>query len=272
MKKLFTLMVMCVMAMAVSAQDTWTVAGSANLCGKSWDPALTDNDMTSTDGGTTWTLVKENVTLEAKVKVEFKVVKNHKWGEEYPSSNYNFTVDETGTYKITITFNSSTKDVNHLAEKTGDAVIGEKTWTIAGGKTDGGCPDYLPSSWAPTDEKCDMTKQADGTYMLVVKNLSLLAGIEYEYKVCANHAWDEAYPDAGNANFKVDADGVYDVTFTWDPATKALLASPVAAGAQGISSVKANATTAIPFNLAGQRVANGYKGLIIKNGKKVMAK
>ena len=44
--------------------------------------------------------------------------------------------------------------------------------------------------------------------------------------------------------------------------------------ALGISDVKANvkATNGAMFNLAGQRVAEGYKGLVIKNGKKYVVK
>ena len=44
--------------------------------------------------------------------------------------------------------------------------------------------------------------------------------------------------------------------------------------ATGISTVKANvkATNGAMFNLAGQRVAEGYKGLVIKNGKKYVVK
>lgn len=65
------------------------------------------------------------------------------------------------------------------------------------------------------------------------------------------------------------------ITATWaggKDATAGWTLTFAVADPAGISSVKANATTAIPFNLAGQRVANGYKGLVIKNGKKVMVK
>ena len=44
-------------------------------------------------------------------------------------------------------------------------------------------------------------------------------------------------------------------------------------GSTGISTVKANAANnAAIFNLAGQKVANDYKGIVIKNGKKMIQK
>lgn len=43
-----------------------------------------------------------------------------------------------------------------------------------------------------------------------------------------------------------------------------------AAGGDGIASVKAAKANAAEYNLAGQKVAAGFKGLVIKNGKKVI--
>lgn len=41
-------------------------------------------------------------------------------------------------------------------------------------------------------------------------------------------------------------------------------------GANNINVVKAEETNAPAYNLAGQKVAEGYKGIVIKNGKKVL--
>ena len=42
--------------------------------------------------------------------------------------------------------------------------------------------------------------------------------------------------------------------------------------ATGINNVKANAENAVRYNLAGQKVSNDYKGVVIENGKKVVLK
>ena len=257
----------------VAAQDTWTVAGSSAICsGKEWDPSATENDMTSTDG-VNFTLVKEECVLEKGVNYEFKVVKNHAWGEEYPSQNYILTVDATGTYTVTFSFNSDTKDVSANTQKTGDAVIGDKTWTVAGS------PAVLfGTEWDPTNTANDMEKQADGTYRLEIKGATLTADA-VEYKVCANHAWSESYgTNGGNASFAVDEEGTYDVVFTFNTETKAVAATPTKAssGIDGVSADGIQSATA-RYDLSGREATDAQKGLnIVKMAdgsvRKVMVK
>ena len=105
----------------VEPETTWTVAGSV-IFGSEWTPADAANDMTLQNDGT-YKWEKIGLELAANTKIEFKVVKNHAWGEEYPSSNYVLTIAEDGIYTVTITFNPSTKDVVALVTKTGDADV-----------------------------------------------------------------------------------------------------------------------------------------------------
>ena len=105
----------------VEPETTWTVAGSV-IFGSEWTPADAANDMTLQNDGT-YKWEKIGLELAANTKIEFKVVKNHAWGEEYPSSNYVLTIAEDGIYTVTITFNPSTKDVVALVTKTGDAEV-----------------------------------------------------------------------------------------------------------------------------------------------------
>ena len=247
--------------------QSWTVAGAVALCGTSWDPTNTDNDMTSTDG-VNYTFIKEGVVLEAGVNYEFKIVADHAWGEEYPSNNYVLTVEENGTYTVTITFNKDTKDITANAQKTGEAVIGDKTWTIAGVEA------LMGTNWDQTDTNNDMTNMGDGTFQLVKYNVAMEAEKEYEYKVVANHSWDENYGSetGGNMTVSVETAGNYDVTFVWNPESKELYATTEVANPAAISTVKTNAVVSVIYNLQGQRVQNNYRGIVIKNGRKVMVK
>lgn len=70
------------------------------------------------------------------MKNELKVLKNHNWYiEVYPKKdNYVFKVEETGIYDVTIQFDANNFTINVKTTKTGDAVIGEKTWTVVGFK------------------------------------------------------------------------------------------------------------------------------------------
>lgn len=225
MRKFLSLI--CVLAMAsigaLAQETTWTVAGVSNLCGSTWDPADTSNDMVSRDGKIyTWT--RDDIPLEAGVEYAFKVVADHAWGEEYGDAdgygNYVFTVNENGLYTVEIVFDSENKTISHSVTRTGDAEFDEKTWTVAG------VGDLLGSVWDPEDTSNDMTKIDDGIYWLKKNNVALLADYSYEFKVCANHSWNESYgsADGRNAYLYVEEDGDYDVEFLFFPESKELYA------------------------------------------------
>lgn len=89
---------------SVPKTSTYTVAGVSGLCGVNWDPAYTANDMEVKDG--LWTKVFTNVAVG---NYEFKVVKDHAWGSEWPAENYKLTV--TQTCDVVVTFNRATGEV-----------------------------------------------------------------------------------------------------------------------------------------------------------------
>ena len=215
-RTIFTLFMLCIATLTLQAQDVWTAAGSSTLFGSHWDATDTNNDLTPLGNGI-WELTKTDCILEKNVKNELKVLKNHNWAESYPQTNYVFTVEETGTYNVTIQFNENTYEVGVITKKTGDAVIGEKTWTVAGS------PEILGKDWDETAIENDMIKQEDNvTYILTKTDLTLALGT-YKYKICANHGWSENYGDdtdpEGNASIYIAADGIYDLTFTFNTDT-----------------------------------------------------
>jgi len=113
------------------ADDEWTLAGSSAVFGSSWDITDTDNNMTLVEG-TTYTWTKNNVTLTAGETYKYKVVLNHSWSNENYGTGTSsgggdktFTVDESASYNITITFDTSITEGNKLSEtltKAGEAV------------------------------------------------------------------------------------------------------------------------------------------------------
>ncbi len=259
------------------AADVWTLVGATALFGTSWDLENADNEMTTTDE-VTYTLTKTGLVLEAGVSYQYKVAQNHSWdvayGKDGGGDNNELIVQETATYTVVFTFvNDETHMLTAVATKTGEAVIAEKTWTIAGAEA------VLGSAWNPEDTANDMTDLGDGIYMLVKENVTLAADIEYVYKVLANHSWDENYGmngEAGGANcfFTVDEDGVYNVTFTWTLETKELMAiADLVDPETAVKSVKTISTAnAALYNLQGQRVKANFRGIAILNGKKVIKK
>ena len=222
-RTIFTFIMLCFVTLTLQAQDVWTAAGSSTIFGTHWDIKDTQNDMTDKGNGI-WELTKTGCILEQNVKNEFKVVKNHSWAESYPAANYVFTVKETGTYSVTIQFDANNRTINATYTKTGGAVIGEKTWTVAGFVT------ILGVEWEPKATENDMIKQEDNvTYILTKTDLTLAIGT-YKYKICANHGWAENYGDEkdseGNASVFITKDGIYDLTFTFNSKTHEVSCEP----------------------------------------------
>ena len=234
----------------VIPEATWTVAG--NFLGSSWNPEDASNDMTLE--GDLYTLVKTDVTLEKGTSYEFKVVKDHAWTVAYPSNNYTFTVDETGIYTVTVTFNAETKEINVTTVKTGEAGPVEHTYSVMG--TLGG------DSWTVDN---DMTKGEDGIYTITFDDVA--AG-NYEFKVRVDHDWSVSYPGS-NYQLTVDQDGSK-VVITFNEETKEVNATVTAP--TGIANIKAEAAQGKLYNVAGQKVSANYKGIVIVNGKKVLMK
>lgn len=269
-RTIFTLIMLCIATLTLQAQDVWTAAGSSTLFGSHWDEKDTRNDLTPLGNGI-WELTKTDCILEKNVKNELKVLKDHSWAESYPQTNYVFTVKETGTYSVTIQFNANNFEINVKTTKTGDAVIGEKTWTVAGIEV------ILGADWDPEATENDMIKQEDNvTYILTKTNLTIAQG-GYQYKICANHNWSENYGDdndpEGNASIYIAADGIYDVTFTFNSVTKEVSATAVRTDTDGISQIAGDVKAkSVVFNLQGHRVSTPKQGVYIINGKKVVVK
>ena len=233
----------------VIPEATWTVAG--NFLGSSWNPEDASNDMTF--DGVLYTLVKTDVTLEKGTSYEFKVVKDHAWDEAYPGNNYTFTVDETGIYTVTVTFNAETKEINVTTVKTGEAGAVEHAYSVMG---------TLNGNW---DNDSDMTKGDDGIFTITFDNVA--AG-NYEFKVRVDHDWSVSYPGS-NYQLTVDQDGSK-VVITFNEETKEVNATVTAP--TGIANIKAEAAQGKLYNVAGQKVSANYKGIVIVNGKKVLMK
>ena len=269
-RTIFTFIVLCFVTLTLQAQDVWTAAGSSSVFVSHWNEKDTSNDLTDKGNGI-WELTKTGCILEQNVKNEFKVLKNHSWDESYPTANYVFTVEETGTYSVTIQFNANNFEINVKTTKTGDAVIGEKTWTVAGSQ------EILGIDWKETATENDMIKQEDNiTYILTKTNLTLAKGT-YKYKICANHGWAENYGDEtdleGNASIIIAAAGTYDVTFTFNLTTKEVSATAVPSVTDGISQIAGDINTKkVIFNLQGQRISTPKQGVYIINGKKAVLK
>lgn len=227
-----------VVAIDFAEGDVFTVAGSYDILGSSWDIDDTNNDMTYNTETGLYELVKENVDLDA-VDADystymFKVVRNHSWDinwgvkdEAHPNGfdgdNVTIVVDEAATYNITYTFNPETWEVGYVLTKVGDEPQ-PAVYTVAG------TPDlFAGASWDATS--CVMTlNDQTGLYEYTLTNVKLNATQLFEddtymFKVVKNagQADETWYPEdvaqQGDANVHIDVptSGLYNVTFTFNP-------------------------------------------------------
>ena len=245
---------------SVSVEDTWTVAGTQPLTYNTWDPTDTRADMTPNGNGAgVSTYERNDIVLAKGSNYEFKIVKNHAWGEEYPAQNYVITIDETAKYHVKIFFNTATKEISYEKQKTGEAGPITHTWSVIG---------TFVGSW---DVDTDMTKGEDGLYIAKFENVAIGT---YQFKVRADHDWSESYgggdDEYGNSVVNVSSDGsTVTVTFNEeDKAVKYIVTAPT-----GISTAKVvDLDNAQRYNTAGQKVSKDYKGIVIVNGKKFVVK
>ena len=163
---------------------------------------------------------------------------------------------ETEAAKVEVTGETEEGPISKVL--VGGAPVDEKVYSVIG---------TIEGNW---DSDKDMTKGSDGIYTAVFENVK--AG-DYEFKIRVNHDWAENFGvdgAQGGANLKVSVptDGST-ITIKFDLSTKTITAT--VSDASGISTIKndINANDVI-FNAAGQKVGANYKGLVIKNGKKMI--
>ena len=93
-----------------------------------------------------------------------------------------------------------------------------ETWNIVG---DAG---LMGKGWDLNAAENAMTQQADGTYLLEKKDITITAGT-YEYKAAKDHGWTVSVPQDGNQKLTISKSGIYDITFVLNVTAKTLKAT-----------------------------------------------
>ena len=168
------------------------------------------------------------------------------------SDNVQFTIASTANITI------STDGQNIVLKSTvpfGDAVI--TSWAICGPA------DFVGEEWSPSAASNQMTEVAPGQWQLVKKGVALIAG-DYEYKAAANGDWGiSEVPASGNQILTIDAEGVYDITFTLYAGDGYLEAIATPSTSTAIDEVDSEDVVIAAYDLLGRPAAADAKGYVI---------
>ena len=176
---------------------------------------------------------------------------------------------QPGTYKISVE-----KDFNAVTI-TGEVAPPptEDTYVVAGAPAS-----LFGTEWSGTAEANKMTKNTEtGLYELKFTGVAFTAATTIEYKIVKNGSTWIPEGMGNNQTVAIEAAGTYDIIFTFNPETNAI--TGVATIATGIYGISVDGVSGDIFsdgkpvyNLSGQRVFKGYKGIVIKNGRKIVVK
>jgi hypothetical protein len=142
-------------------------------------------------------------------------------------------------------------------------------YVVAGSSTE-----LFGTAWAAAAEANAMKlNETTGKYEITYSNVTLSAG-DILYKIVKDGS---TWLPADDLILNIPAAGTYNVTFTFNPETNEI--TGVATDATGINGITVDGAAGDIFsdgkpvyNLSGQRVFKGYKGIVIKNGKKIVVK
>jgi len=247
MKKIYTLLVMALLAMTgFNAYASIYIVGS-NPPGKGWN-TNTGTEMTAGDeegvytytftftgassgqngktyfvfasglcsGSSDWTTFNSTYRIGPTTTIDQPVTVGTQTTTQYSGGkDKSYEVTLSGGESYTITFNET-----EMWFKIAGAVTEETsaTYVVAGVES------MMGESWAESSTTNQMTKGDDGKYTLTKTDVTLTAGTKYEFKVVKNGSVWYSDPNTTNVNgnyeLTVEENGVYTIVFTFDPSTE----------------------------------------------------
>lgn len=171
--------------------DNYVVAGTANLCGSTWDGKDINNLMTLSEGTDLYVKVFESVPVgEYLFKVQHNLADGtHEWISDGTDSNIKFSV--TSSCDVSIIYNKATGTVS----VEGDGVLlatdfyVDAIYVVGNGDS---C--WLNNeAWNPSAEANKMTEISEGVYQITYTDVEFFDA--YEFKFAANGTWADNWGD-----------------------------------------------------------------------------
>ncbi len=168
--------------------------------------------------GDWWSYTVTGVPTTSELSVIF--INGDNWNGDANQTNDITGITESTCFQIT---SGSGKASAAVVDCASTPVVAEDVYTVVGSDV------LLGTAWDLNNADNEMTKQDDGSYVLVKENVDLATTGTYEYKVVKNHDWGWSVPSGSTNNTlklgNEDVDGTYNVTFTLNKELNALTAS-----------------------------------------------
>lgn len=187
--------------------DTYTVVGSSGLCGVNWENKIEEiahwettlvNDMEEASSGVWY---KKFTSIPAG-DYEFKIAKNHSWGEAWPTSNFSLSTTATGDVEVFF------YTANNFVRVAGYSDI----YVVAGSESD----IFNGETWNATADVNKMSIQNDGTYAIsysIPDDAKYGGDYTVYYKITRAGAW----PDGANKEIYLSGDRGKTLTVYYNP-------------------------------------------------------
>ena len=154
------------------SSHTYTIAGSAGLCGTEWDTTNTANDMTYVSGNN----YQKVFTGVAAGTYEFKVAEDHKWDVSYGDNggNISVTVAEDNS-TLTITFDYVTCAISYTVAKAepepSESTTPSETESTTPSETESTAPSETESTQPSETESTQPTDTEAEPVLVVAKKI-----------------------------------------------------------------------------------------------------
>ena len=167
-------------------------------------------------------------------------------------SNGNIKLITSITQDITITFDGTNICVTGTFDDPNSVEI--TSYTIVGDNR------VFESWWDVADTHNDMTETTTGIWTLTKYGVTLVANVNYEYKMVGNHSYSVFQLPAGNNNniLTVTESSNYDIVFTYDRSANTL--THVATMLTGVENTRAD-------EIQSQKIIRDGQLLILRNGR-----
>lgn len=195
------------------APHIYSVAGAEALLGSNWNEKE-GNELELQDDGK-YKLEIKNVEL-AKGNYEYKVVIDHKWNNGEVQENSVLSIDKSGIYDVTFTYDAAIPEVSAVAELKEEVVI------LPSVQLKGGFNGWDGEDLVPAEDKksCSITRtiaQGDWSFKMYVNSQWLGEGQE----ITRENNTATVTLDGQDMTLKADKGGDY--TFTWTYETNTLV-------------------------------------------------